>query len=223
MTKVIEILHTDDALVVVNKPAGVASVPGGWNSAAEPASPSLFELLEAQVGKVWIVHRLDRVTSGVMLFARTASAHRTLSMLFESRQVQKIYHALCSGTPGWEEHTARHPLRFDVGHAHRTVVDHRHGAASETYFRLLERMGSACLLEARPGTGRTHQVRVHASALGFPILGDTLYQGVPSSLIARPALHAFSLAFDYEGQAFTFSAPYPDDFSFALKKLRAGR
>ena len=143
-------------------------------------------------------------------------------MLFESRSVAKTYHALANGDPRWEEHTARHPLRPNVGHSHRTAVDHGRGKPSETAFRVLERFGEACLLEAVPHTGRTHQVRVHAGALGHPLLGDSQYGAPPSERIGRPALHAFCLAFVLDGQAFEFSAPYPDDFREALETLRAG-
>ena len=214
------LLETSD-FVIVNKPAGVATVPGGWDVDA----PNLVKILEADYGRVWIVHRLDKGTSGVAVFARTAAAHRTLSLLFETRAVSKIYHAIVIGNPKWDEHIARHPLRFDVGHSHRTVVDHSKGKPSETAFRVLERFNDYCLLEAHPGTGRTHQVRVHAYALGFPLLGDDLYSEVGRdiiSLIPRPALHAYSLEFEFEGKPFSFTAPYPDDFAKALKKLRAG-
>ncbi len=217
------ILHENAELLIVNKPAGVPVLPDGW----EKDAPYLVKLLEAQFGKLWVVHRLDKVTSGVMVFARTAAAHRTLSLLFETRAVHKIYHAIVNGEPGWSEHTARHPLRVDVGHSHRTVVDPGKGKPSETTFRVLERYKGYSLLEAVPITGRTHQIRVHAYALGFPLLGDTLYNAPPVerdniSPLQRPALHAGSLEFEFEGKPFFFSAPYPEDFEKALQKLRAG-
>jgi 23S rRNA pseudouridine1911/1915/1917 synthase len=113
----------------------------------------------------------------------------------------------------------------DVGHSHRTVVDHSKGKSSETDFRVLERHTLSSLLEAVPGTGRTHQIRVHAYAIGFPLLGDSLYSAPATDLIARPALHAHSLAFTHPttGERVLFNAPYPDDFQNALEKLRAGQ
>jgi RluA family pseudouridine synthase len=216
------ILHETPDFLIVNKPAGVATIPGGWG---EADAPSLVKILEADYGRIWIVHRLDKGTSGIVVFARTAEAHRTLSMLFETRAVSKIYHAIVIGNPKWDEHTARHPLRFDVGHSHRTVVDHGKGKPSETAFRVLERFTGYSLLEAHPGTGRTHQVRVHAYALGFPLAGDDLYCIVGQDTVLslqRPALHAYSLEFMFEGKPFSFTAPYPDDFAKALKKIRAG-
>jgi RluA family pseudouridine synthase len=215
------LLHETPDFIIVNKPAGVATVPGGWDADA----PSLVKILENDFGRVWTVHRLDKGSSGVVVFARTAAAHRTLSLFFETRAVSKIYHAIVIGNPPWEEHTAHHPLRFDVGHSHRTVVDHSKGKPSETAFRVLERFTGYSLLEAHPGTGRTHQVRVHAYALGFPLVGDDLYGenvGQDSILsMQRPALHAYSLEFEFEGKPFSFTAPYPPDFAETLKALRS--
>ncbi|MFH1906369.1 MAG: RNA pseudouridine synthase [Chloroflexota bacterium] len=217
------LLHADPSLLVVDKPAGLSTLPEGWDHDAL----CLRDLLEAEFGRVWIVHRLDKITSGAIVFARTAEAHRTLSLLFESREVTKTYHALVCGAPKWDEHTARHPLRINVGHSHRTVVDHGKGKPSETRFRVLERFADHALLEAKPATGRTHQIRVHLAALGFPLLADTLY-GAPSVgqndilSLQRAALHAYALEFEFNGTPFSFTAPYPDDFENALRKLRAG-
>ncbi len=213
----IEVLHQDDVLLVVNKPAGLATIPEGW----APDAPNLRAILEAGWGRLWVVHRLDKVTSGVIVFARTAEAHRALNRAFETRTVTKTYHALICGRPAWERYVARQPLRSGVGHAKRTVVDARQGAAALTHFRLLKRFAAHALVEASPKTGRTHQIRAHLSALGFPILGDSLYGAPPTSLIARPALHAFSLSFFHpeSGECLTFQAPYPLDFTQALQAL----
>lgn len=206
-------------MVVVNKPAGLSVLPDGW----EKDAPYLFQQLEQETGKLWVVHRLDKVTSGVMLFARSAEAHRLLNIQFEHRQTSKVYHAIITGMPPWEEHTARHPLRINVGHTHRTMVDPRRGKASETLFRVLERYEGYCLIEAHPATGRTHQIRVHAFALGYPLLGDALYSAPPTDLIGRPALHAYSLEITHPetNERLVFSVDYPDDFRMALEAVRA--
>jgi RluA family pseudouridine synthase len=213
-----EILHADDSILVVDKPAGIPVLPDGW----EKGAPYLVKQLEEQFGKVWVVHRLDKITSGVLVFARTAEAHRTLNMQFERHEVRKIYHAIVVGTPAWDEHTARHPLRINIGHKHRTMVNHGKGKPSETHFHVLERFAGYSLLEAIPGTGRTHQIRVHAYALGHPLLGDTLYSAPETDCIHRPALHAHSLTFTHPatGERLTFTAPYPEDFSMVLKTLQ---
>jgi RluA family pseudouridine synthase len=222
----LEILHADLDLLVVNKPAGIAAIPEGW----EKDAPHLRGMLEAEFGPstgpgqaVWVVHRLDKITSGVIVFARTAAAHRTLSLLFESHEVAKTYHALVCGVPAWDKVTARQPLRVDVGHSHRTAVDWKKGIAAVTHFQVRERFARYVLLEASPETGRTHQVRAHAAALGFPLLADMLYGAPSTDLILRPALHAYALEFSFSGKSFAFTAPYPDDFATALNKLRAGR
>jgi RluA family pseudouridine synthase len=213
-----EILFSDEDLLIVNKPSGLATVPGSW----EKESISLVKLLEKDYGRLWVVHRLDKVTSGLVVFARNPEAHRLLCMQFEHHETSKLYHAIVVGTPAWTDHTARHPLLINVGHRHRTVVDHAKGKPSETVFQVLERLNGYTLISASPATGRTHQVRVHAFALGYPLLDDTLYSAPASSLIARPALHAQSLKFNYEGRSFDFAVPYPADFAQALKKIRAG-
>jgi len=210
-----DLLYADTEMLVVNKPSGLATIPGGW----EEDSPSLVKALEADYGRLWVVHRLDKGTSGLVVFARSADAHRTLSLLFEHHETHKLYHAIVVGVPTWDEHVAHHPLRINVGHTHRTMVDHTRGKPSETTFRVMERYNGYTLLAALPTSGRTHQVRVHAFALGFPLLGDTLYGAPSSSLIARPALHAWSLEFTFKGCPFQSTAPYPADFTTALQAL----
>ncbi len=216
-----DILHSDDALLVIDKPAGLPVLPDGW----EPDSPYLVKLLEAEYGKLWIVHRLDKVTTGVLVFARNADAHRLLSLQFEKHQAMKTYHALAEGDPSWDQTTAGQPLRANVGHRHRTIVDRRKGEASRTDFRVLERLQGHVLLEAQPVTGRTHQVRAHSAAMGHPLLGDFLYGAPRTELIARPALHAYSLVLVHPstGASTSFVAPYPDDFKAALEALASHR
>lgn len=215
--RAMDVLHTDSSILVVNKPADIATVPGGWRS-----ETSLKELLENNYGRIWVVHRLDKTTSGVVVFARTPAAHRDLSMQFERHQAEKIYHAIVVGKPAWEAHTARQPLRMDVGHSHRTIVDQCQGKPSETTFRVLERFDGYALLAAVPATGRTHQVRVHAYMLGLPLLGDTRYGAATSDLIGRPSLHARTLAFTHPDtlEHLSFAAPYPKDFEIVLQYLR---
>ncbi len=216
-----KILFSDENVIVVDKPAGLSVLIEGWDKDAT----FLVKQLEAEFGKPWVVHRLDKVTSGVMVFARTAEAHRDLSMQFENHQVEKIYHAIVNGIPKWDEHTARHSLTANVGRSHRTVLDDRAGKRSVTNFRVLERFGRtlhATSLQAIPETGRTHQVRVHAALLGHPLLGDKLYGAPPTELIARPALHALSLAFTHPStrEMLSFRAEYAEDFESVITRMR---
>ncbi len=145
-----------------------------------------------------------------------------LSRQFEKHEAIKIYHAIACGSPAWEERTTRNPLRVNVGHKHRTAIDQSKGKPSATTFLVLERMQEHTLLEVRPLTGRTHQVRAHAAGLHLPLLGDILYGAPPTEVIARPALHALSLTFmdPQSGSPLTFSAPHPEDFESALGALR---
>jgi RluA family pseudouridine synthase len=213
-----DVLHQDASLLVLNKPSGLPVLPDGWDQAA----PYLLALAQAEYGHLWVVHRLDKVTSGVLVFARTADAHRLLSLQFERHEAQKTYHGIANGQPAWDEKTARQRLTANVGHKHRTQIDGRHGKPSTTAFTVVERLGTHALLLAQPLTGRTHQVRAHASALGHPLLGDSLYGAPPTPLIERPALHALSLTLIHPetGLPATFAAAYPADFEQALAALR---
>jgi len=211
-----KILHQDEHILVVDKPAGLPVLPDGW----EQDASYLLKMLEADHGKLWVVHRLDKTTSGVIVFARDAETHRALNTQFEKHQAEKTYHAIVEGTPKWNEKIAKHPLRVNVGHRHRTAVDDKNGKPSETRFNVIKRYPTSALVEAKPMTGRTHQIRVHAYALGHPLIGDTLYNAEETSVITRPALHAYSLTIHMNGENRTFKAPYPDDFRMALERLK---
>ncbi len=214
------ILYSDVQLLVIDKPAGLLSIPDGYDRAA----PHLLSLLEPSYGRLWVLHRLDKETSGVMVLARNAEAQRALNSQFDSRQVAKVYHALIDGALPADEINVDAPLRISVGRRKRTAVDLKHGKPALTYFRLLTSWGKYALIEAQPQTGRTHQIRAHLFHLGIAILSDPLYgPGRISPLIGRLALHARSLSFLHpeEQERLTFEAPYPADFENALEKLGA--
>lgn len=211
------ILYKDDYMLVLNKPAGISVLVEGW----EPDKAYLVKLLEEEYQKIFIVHRLDKSTSGVMIFALTPEVHRALNIQFEKHETEKVYHAITVGVPTWQEKVTKFPLRVNVGHRHRTIVDDRNGVSAETKFKVLTSNNKSALIEARPVTGRTHQIRVHAYALGYPLLGDVLYSAPKTEIILRPALHAHSLSFTHpvSNERMTFKAPYPEDFENALKVL----
>jgi RluA family pseudouridine synthase len=158
-----------------------------------------------------------------MVFGRDAETHRALNLQFETHEAQKTYHALVEGNPKWEEKVVKYPLRANVGHKHRTVVDDKHGKPSETRFRVIKWYPESALIEAQPMTGRTHQIRVHAYALGHPLVEDVLYGARDRYGFSRPMLHAQSLSFVHPAtnERVKFSAPRPADFEEAIKILGA--
>ena len=231
-----EILLHDDHLLVVNKPAGIA-VEGERT----PGVRTLRQLLQEKLGYLpRLVHNLDKGTSGVLLFARTLEAQRSLCHAFFLRRVRKVYQAVVIGVPPRDEDLIDLPLAEDPLRQERMITD-RHGKPSQTRFRILEKFSGYSLLELMPITGRTHQIRVHLAAVGHPLAVDPYYgetEGVFLSslksgykfkagvkerpLIDRLTLHAFSATFrhPFSKQEVTFSCPLPDDFNLLLDKLR---
>jgi 23S rRNA-/tRNA-specific pseudouridylate synthase len=180
------------------------------------------ELLSERLeGKVWVVHRLDRETSGVMVFARDAETHRTLNMAFERREPKKRYLAAVSGTVAGDGEVALPLKEFGSG---RVAADPK-GKPALTRYRVLRTGGKASLLEVEPETGRRHQIRAHLYAVGHPVLGDTRY-GVerPVGGAARLMLHARELTLPFpDGPARTFRAEPPEVFTEILKAFGLDR
>ena len=211
-------LWVDAAILAVNKPSGLRTLPDGYN----PAEPHLKRLLEPFYGRLWITHRLDKDTSGVIVLARTAEAHRSLNMQFDQHHIQKVYHTLVRGVPAWEETIVDLPLRPNGDRRHRTVVDPQGGKPARTRLRVLERFDGFALVEAHPETGRTHQIRAHLNAIHFPLAGDRLYGGgEPLPPLEVFGLHArqLSLTHPLSSEALVLEAPYPLLFQSTLEAL----
>jgi RluA family pseudouridine synthase len=187
------VLHWfDDSILVLFKPSGWLSIPDGY----DPDKSHLRSMLEPYFGRLWVVHRLDRGTSGLMVLARSSAAHRALNQQFERGEVEKNYQAIVEGEPAWSDLRLELALLPNGDRRHRTVPDAISGKPSRTDFTRLSKLGSHSWLSARIYTGRTHQVRAHCTALGHPVPGDHLYGArLPDSsvLIDRLGLHASRL------------------------------
>ena len=246
-----EIKHGSDYAVVwenaaflaVNKASGIAVCPDRWDRDRD----SLIRLLETERGeRFFVCHRIDRETSGLAVFAKTADAHRRLSAAFEKRLVRKRYTMILHGYPLWQEMDCDLPLLPNGNKAHGTIVDKYRGKPSRTCLRVLFSIGSYTVAQAEPYTGRTHQIRVHAAALGHPVVCDTLYGPANQNktgvavylssfkrgwrgdkfaerpLLARLALHAAALTLPVEcgiQKPLVLEAPLPRDMAATIAQL----
>lgn len=204
------LLHADDALLVVDKPAGLLSVPGRGPGKDD----CLVRRLRERYPDALIVHRLDMETSGLIVLARGAAMHRALSLAFQRREVGKRYVAVVDGLPAADAGTIALPLAADWPNRPRQKVDPLAGKPALTRWRVLARdpaLGAA-RLALEPETGRSHQLRVHLMTIGHPILGDALYAPAAArAKAARLLLHADCLAFahPHSGETLTFACPPP--------------
>jgi len=211
-----QVIHEDAQLIVVDKPSGQVVIPGRGKDEGEP----LVDQVTRHIGKkAFVVHRIDRETSGLVVFAKDAQTHQELSVLWEDRKVHKTYLALVQGVPSREEGTLDQPLKvFGSG---RMGVD-RKGKPSRTHYRIKESYGRAALLEVEPETGRRHQIRVHLYHLGHPVLGDTLYgEDRPVGGAPRLMLHASGVVIPWGGRDLHLACELPFDFLNFLKPFKA--
>lgn len=190
----LDLLYVDNDLVIVNKPAGLLSVPGR----GEDKQDSMLHRLQAEYPDAQTVHRLDMDTSGILLFARHADAQRAISRLFEQRRIHKAYLARVWGIPKQASGSINLPLIADWPNRPRQKIDFTRGKPALTHYQLLTANQQHSLIQLYPVTGRSHQLRLHMSALGHPILGDPLY-GTAMSRCASPRLllHAEQLRFEH--------------------------
>lgn len=215
----VPILFQNEDVVAVAKPEGIASIP----EAPGQAASLLEELTPAFGGQLYVVHRLDKEVSGVMLFARNASTHRHLNEQFERALVRKTYLALAQGVIGADSGIIDKPLRqFGSG---RMGVDVQRGKPCQTAFEVVERLASCTLVRVHPLSGRRHQIRVHFYSIGHAILGDLRYGNRQEQrLFPRLMLHAQAIAFRLPtGEEVLVEAPLPDSFQAVLERMRRAK
>jgi 23S rRNA pseudouridine1911/1915/1917 synthase len=223
------VLHEDEHVLVVDKPAGLLSVPSAPGVHDEDTAlrrvQDYAHRLKPRGGYAERVHRLDRDTSGALAFALSREARAGLIETFRHHRIERVYLAVVEGEPTGESGTVDAPLREEWVSGRRGVA--RPGEEQKearTHWRVRERLPGAALLEVRLETGRQHQIRVHLAHVGLPVLGDPVYgrpvRGRP--LARRPMLHAFRLAFAHPvtGERIAAESPLPEDFRRALAALR---
>ncbi|MCX2954995.1 RluA family pseudouridine synthase [Lentzea sp. NEAU-D7] len=225
----LKIIHEDDDIIVVDKPVGVAVHPSpGWTG------PTVVGGLLAGGHRVatsgaaerqGVVHRLDVGTTGVMVVAKSESAYSALKHAFKERTVDKVYHAIVQGHPDPIKGTIDAPIDRHPKHDYKFAVM-QDGKPSITHYEVIEAFRAASFVEVHLETGRTHQIRVHFSALHHPCVGDLTYGADPTLAkrlgVTRQWLHARQLGFHHpaDGQWVSFTSEYPDDLAESLEKLR---
>ena len=221
----VKILYEDDDLLVIDKPAGLTVHPAPGHPSHTLVNAVLSHLNEieddGEATRPGIVHRLDKDTSGVMLVAKNNVALANLADQFKSRSVKKVYLTLVTGILKPERGVIEAPIGRDSGDRKKmAVTGESRGRAARTNYRVLRYVGKNSFLEITPETGRTHQIRVHLAAIGYPVFGDITY-GKKSVLLNRQFLHAHRLGFflPSTGKFVEFESPLPDDLQKALKEL----
>lgn len=230
-----EIIHENDAFVAVNKPAGLLSIPDRMGQ-----DISLKQLLKERYGNIFTIHRLDKGTSGIIVFAKDETTHKDLSQKFEGREVQKFYLGLVQGKPVNDKGTVDIPIAEHPGKQAK-MMTHIKGKPSVTDYELLETFGLYSWMQFRIHTGRTHQIRVHMQHIGNPIVCDDLYgTGEPillsslkgkkfklsqneleeRPLLSRLSLHSSRLKFEWDSRQFELEAEVPKDLRATLQQLR---
>lgn len=231
----LDIIFENDSFVAVNKPAGLLSIPD-----REQTETSLKDILIAKYGSIFTVHRLDKDTSGMIIFAKNEAAHKYFSQLFEERKIEKYYQGLVQGCPTTKKGTIDAPISEHSLQKGLMVV-HRMGKPSVTDYEVIEEHKSFSLVQFQLHTGRTHQIRVHCKNIGHPLACDELYgDGKPVLLstikrkfklskhdeeerpmLNRLALHSFRLKFtDADGNIIDLQAELPKDIRALLQQLR---
>ena len=238
----IVVVFEDEHFMAINKQADIVTHPAPGHAGGTLLNAILHHcgpLPDQNTDRPGIVHRLDKDTTGIMLFAKTEAARSNLQQQFEHRKVEKAYTAIVENDPELDADLIDLPVGHDRHKREKMAVDLANGRPAQTVYRVLERFGDYTLVRCQPRTGRTHQIRVHVTAIGHPIASDDLYGAVapvyPSTLVPtivhtedeeplleRQALHATTIAFRHPAtkQWMELEAPFPEDFTRTLEFLR---
>ena len=224
----IDIVYQDEDIAVINKPKGMVVHPAAGNPDGTLVNAIMYHIKDLSgVGgelRPGIVHRIDRMTSGLLVIAKNDEAHNFLSNELKTHAVSRVYYCLCDGNFREDEGTVTAPIARSKNDRKKMAVDPE-GRSAVTHWRVLERFGDVTFLRVELETGRTHQIRVHMSYIKHPIVGDEVYGRAKNKLgIVGQALHAGELRLTHPrtGEMMTFTAPLPEEFEAALGKLRAG-
>ncbi len=222
----LDIVYQDEDIAVIDKPKGMVVHPAAGNPDGTLVNAIMYHIkdLSGIGGEVrpGIVHRIDRMTSGLLVIAKNDDAHIFLSNELKTHAVSRVYYALCDGNFREDSGTVDAPIARARNDRKRMAVDES-GRSAITHWRVLERFGDVTFLKVELETGRTHQIRVHMSYIKHPIVGDEVYGRAKNKLgIVGQALHAGELRLTHPrtGEAMTFTAPLPEEFQNALDKLR---
>lgn len=222
----LDVVYEDDDLAVINKPKGMVVHPAPGNESGTLVNALLYRfgtLSEANGPRPGIVHRIDRLTSGLLVVAKNDHAHEELSKQFAAHTAHREYVCLVHGNLKEDEGTVDAPIgRHKTDRKRMAVVEN--GRHAVTHWRVLERFGTETLLDVALETGRTHQIRVHMAYIKHPILGDDVYGSpAPKLGLCGQALHGYRLTFAHpgSGETMSFCAPIPDDFRKALRLLNS--
>jgi len=220
------LLYEDDSLIAINKPSGVLSIEDGYDKNKFNLRTKLIKTY----GKIWTIHRLDKNTTGVIIFAKNQESHRQLNLSFSNRETEKNYRSIVNGLPIWDTFEITLPLKVNGDRDHRTVFDPTNGKPACTKLHKLSCTDLYTYMDVFPSTGLTHQIRAHLSAIGFPIFGDKLYwhccelSKIPNRSQPNLFLHALSLRFIHpvSKEPMQITAPLPYKFSEMLLSLNLG-
>ncbi|MBO6062015.1 MAG: RluA family pseudouridine synthase [Clostridia bacterium] len=223
----LDIVYQDADVAVINKPKGMVVHPAAGNPDGTLVNAILYHIgdLSGIGGEIrpGIVHRIDRMTSGLLVIAKNDAAHNALSEQLKTHSVSRIYYALCEGNLKEDEGTVSAPIARHRTDRKRMAVD-ENGRPAVTHWQVLERFGDVTFIKLRLETGRTHQIRVHMAYIKHPLIGDEVYGHAANKLgVTGQALHAGELRFTHPaaGEEMAFFAPLPEEFEAALSKLRA--